>query len=450
MSAVSFEIIFILLLLVANGVFAMSEIALVSARKSRLRQRAESGDARARAALELAESPDRFLSTVQIGITLVGIFAGAFGGATLAAAVAEQVASVAVLAPYSEAIGLGVVVLAITYLSLIIGELVPKRIALNNPETIAALMARPMSLLSRLTAPVVYLLTFSTAVVLKLLRVKPSIEPPVTEEEVRALITQGAEAGVFEHSEREIVESVFRLDDRGVNALMMPRREVVWLNADASAEEIRRTITENQYSRFPVCEGSLDNVVGIVKAKNLLERCLNDEPLDLWRAMTAPLFVPETLTGLEVLELFKNARTHIALVIDEHGGVEGLVTVNDLLEAIIGEMRTGGAEDLTIEREDGSYLLDGALPIDEFADIFNVKSTLENERGGYHTLAGFVLARLGHIPKTADVFEWQKLRFEIVDMDGRRVDKILVSRPETADASNGASHSRQSEPGENQ
>jgi putative hemolysin len=423
MSAISFEIIFILLLLVANGVFAMSEIALVSARKSRLRQRAETGDARARAALALAESPDRFLSTVQIGITLVGIFAGAFGGATLAAAAAAQVAKVAVLAPYSEAIGLGVVVIAITYLSLIIGELVPKRIALNNPETIAAVMARPMSLLSRFTAPVVYLLTFSTAVVLKLLRVKPSIEPPVTEEEIRALITQGAEAGVFEHSEREIVESVFQLDERGVNTLMMPRREVVWLDA----EEIRATINENQYSRFPVCERSLDNVIGVVKAKHLLERCLNDEPLDLRRAATAPLFVPETLTGLEVLELFKKAHTHIALVVDEHGGVEGLVTVNDLLEAIVGEMRIGETEDLTIKRDDGSYLLDGALPIDEFAGIFNVKSTLESERGGYHTLAGFVLARLGHIPKTAAVFEWQNLRFEIVDMDGRRVDKVLVS-----------------------
>jgi putative hemolysin len=434
MSAISFEIIFILLLLVANGVFAMSEIALVSARKSRLRQRAETGDARARAALELAESPDRFLSTVQIGITLVGIFAGAFGGATLAAAVAEQVAGVAVLAPYSEAIGLGVVVIAITYLSLIIGELVPKRIALNNPETIAALMARPMSLLSRLTAPVVYLLTFSTAVVLKLLRVKPSVEPPVTEEEVRALITQGAEAGVFERSEREIVESVLRLDDRGVNFLMTPRREVVWLGADASAEEIRRTITENQYSRFPVCEGSLDNVVGIVKAKNLLERCLNNEPLDLRRAMTAPLFVPETLTALEVLEIFKNAHTHTALVIDEHGGVEGLVTVNDVLEAIVGEMRNGAAEDLTVAREDGSYLLDGALPIDEFAGIFNVESILGDERGNYHTLAGFVLARLGHIPQTGDVFEWQKLRFEIVDMDGRRVDKVLVGAATAATA----------------
>lgn len=335
MVTISFEILFILLLLLANGVFAMSEIALVSARKSRLKQRAEGGDARARAALALADSPDRFLPTVQIGITLVGIFAGAFGGATIAEQLAGQIAVVPALAPYAEGIGLGVVVIAITYFSLIIGELVPKRIALNNPETIAALVARPMNLLARIAAPVVFLLSFSTTVVLKLLRVKPSIEPSVTEEEVRALILQGAEAGIFEHSEREIVESVFRLDDRSVNDLMMQRREVVWLDADASGEEIRRTITENPYSRFPVCEGSLDNVVGVAKAKHLLERCLNGEPLDLRAAMTAPLFVPETQTALQVLELFKNAHTHIALVVDEHGGVEGLVTINDVMEAIV-------------------------------------------------------------------------------------------------------------------
>lgn len=259
----------------------------------------------------------------------------------------------------------------------------------------------------------------------------------VTEEEVRALILQGAEAGVFAHSEREIVESVFRLDDRSVNELMMRRREVVWLDADASGEEIRRTVTENSYSRFPVCEGSLDNVIGIAKAKHLLERCLNNESLDLRAVMTAPLFVPETQTALQVLELFKNAHTHIALVIDEHGGVEGLVTINDVLEAIVGEMQMGGAESLAVMREDGSYLLDGALPIEEFAKIFTINSSLETERGDYHTLAGFVLARCDNIPKTADVFEWRNLRFEIVDMDGRRVDKVLVSHLEVATASNG-------------
>ena len=435
MAAISFEIIFVLLLLVANGVFAMSEIALVSARKSRLRHRADNGDAQALAALELANSPDRFLPTVQIGITLVGIFAGAFGGATIAEQLAERIAVVPALAPYAEGIGLGGVVIAITYFSLIIGELVPKRIALNNPENIAALIARPMRLLSRIAAPVVFLLTFSTTVVLRLLRVKPSTEPSVTEEEVRALILQGAEAGIFEHSEREIVESVFRLDDRSVNALMMPRGKVVWLDAKASIEEIRRTIIENSYSRFPVCEGSLDKVIGIAKAKHLLERCLNNEPLDLRAAMTAPMFVPETRTALQMLQIFKNSRTHIALVIDEHGGVQGLVTMNDVLEAIVGEMQTNGAESLAIMREDGSYLLDGVLSIDEFADIFNIRSSLEMERGDYHTLAGFVLVRCGQIPKTADVFEWQNLRFEIMDMDGRRVDKVLVSRLEVAAAS---------------
>jgi len=428
MSAVSFEIILILLLLMANGVFAMSEIAVVSSRKARLRQRADGGDRGARAALEIAESPDRFLSTVQIGITLVGIFAGAFGGATLAAAVAAQVASVPILAPYSQAVGLGVVVIAITYLSLIVGELVPKRIALNNPERIAALVARPMNLLSRLAAPIVSLLTFSTAIVLKILRVKPSDEPAVTEEEVRAMISHGAEVGIFEPSEHRLVESVFRLDDRSVGALMMPRRDVVWLDADASPEEIRRTISENQYSRFPVAEASLDNVIGVVKAKHLLERSLNNEPLDLRRAMTAPLFVPETRTGLQVLELFKNSHTHIALVINEHGGVEGLITMNDVLEAIVGEMpQTGAADGLIVKREDGSYLLDGGLALDEFARLFELEDALETERGKYHTLAGFALLRFGHIPQTGDFFQWQNLRLEIVDMDRNRIDKVLVS-----------------------
>ncbi|HEX7317463.1 MAG TPA: hemolysin family protein [Pyrinomonadaceae bacterium] len=437
MSAVGFEIIFILLLLVANGVFAMSEMALVSARKARLQQRAGAGDARARAALELANAPDTFLSTVQVGITLVGILAGAFGGSTLAKQLAAQAARVPALAPYGEAIGLGVVVLAITYLSLVVGELAPKRLALNNPEKIASMVARPMRALSRLASPVVRLLSFSTASLLKAFGVTATAEPPVTEEEIRVLIHQGAEAGVFEHSEREIVESVFRLDDRRVTALMTPRLEIVWLDADAPPEAVQLKLAESHYSRFPVARGNLDNVLGIAKAKDLLGRCLAGQTLDLRASSGQPLFVPESQTALQLLELFKNAHTHFALVVDEYGSVQGLVTMHDVLEALVGDMPTAGAAEAhAVERGDGSWLLDGTLLIDEFREIFPVGMLPGEERGGYETLAGFVLTCMGRVPRAADYFEWGGLRFEVVDMDGRRVDKVLV-----APATPGAAHS---------
>ena len=425
-SAVSFEIIFILLLLIANGVFAMSEIALVSARKVRLQQRAGTGDARARAALELANAPETFLSTVQIGITLVGILAGAFGGATLAEQLAAQLARIPALTAYSEAVGFGLVVLIITYLSLVIGELAPKRLALNNPEKIASLVAHSMRRLSRVTSPVVGLLNFSTSLVLKAFGLKAPADPPVTEEEIKVLIHQGAEAGVFEHAERQIVESVFRLDDRRVTALMTPRLEIVWLNTDAPLEDIQSRITESHYSRFPVAHRNLDNVLGIVTAKELLNRCLAREPLDLRSSVSRPLFVPDSQSALQLLELFKKARTHLALVVDEYGQLEGLVTLHDVLESLVGDMHAVGETDpYAVQRGNGSWLLDGSLLIDEFKEIFPVRTLPGEER--YQTLAGFVITRLGRLPRTADSFQWQGLRFEVMDMDGRRVDKVLVT-----------------------
>ena len=436
MSAIGFEILFILLLLVANGVFAMSEIAIVSSRKSRLEQRARAGNVKAQAALELANSPDRFLSTVQIGITLVGILAGAFGGATIAEQLGAQINKIPALAPYGEAIGLVTVVLAITYLSLIIGELVPKRLALNNPEGVASAVARPMRGLSRIASPVVNLLSTSTAVTLKLLRARPSAEPPVTEEEIKVLMEQGAKAGVFEKTESELIASVFRLDDRRVSALMTPRQEIVWLDADATEDAIKRKVMESNYSRFPVAKGSLDDVHGVVKAKDLLGRCLAGEQLELRALIRKPLFVPEGRSALQVLELFKRAHTHIALVIDEYGAVEGLVTMNDVLEAIVGAMpSTGGTEICAVKRDDGSWLLDGAMPIVEFKEIFPALMRGE-DRGRYETLAGFVLTRLGRVPKTADHFEWHGLRFEIVDMDRNRIDKVLVTPAKNTAADN--------------
>ncbi len=427
MSIIVFEVLLIVLLVFANGIFAMSEMAIVSARKARLQQLANDGDAKAQAALELANSPDRFLSTVQIGITLVGILAGAFGGATIAEQIALRVGVVPALAPYGDAIGLGIVVLSITYLSLIFGELVPKRLALNNPERIASIVAKPMNLLSKIASPFVSLLSFSSSVIFKMLGVKTSNEPPITEEEIKVLIEQGTQAGVFKETEQDLVESVFRLADRRVGALMTPRPDIIWIDANAQPAEIRRQMSESHYSRFPICKGAVDNIIGVVKAKDYL--ALSGETTSLQSVLKQPLFVPETTTALQTLESFKSSHTHIALIINEHGAVEGLVTTNDILEAIVGDIAlpAGQAESYAIQREDGSWLLDGALPIEEFKKIFSVAKLPDENKSGYHTLAGFILMFLGRVPTTTDHFEWNGLRFEVMDMDGNRIDKVLVA-----------------------
>jgi putative hemolysin len=431
MTGATIEILFVLLLIIANGIFAMSEIAVVSARRARLQQRAER-DHGARAALELADAPDRFLSTVQIGITLIGILAGAFGGATISEHLAPYIERVPDLARYSEAISLGVVVLAITYLSLVVGELVPKRLGLNNPERIASRIARPMQFLSRLTWPAVRVLSASSNFLLRLLRARPAEEPPITEEEVKLLIDQGTEAGVFEETEHELVDNIFRLADQKIPALMAPRLDIVWLDIEAPIEETRQRIIESPYSRMPVCQGSLDNILGVVKAKDLLSRVLAGEPLDLRAALRQPLYVPETRTALQLLELFKGASTHLAMVVDEHGAIEGLVTMNDVLEAIVGGLPSPGGqiESYAVQRDDGSWLLDGRMSISDFRELFSLDRLPREEDGGYHTLAGFIITYLGRLPSASDHFVWDGLRIEIVDMDRRRVDKVLVSRVE--------------------
>lgn len=417
----------IFLLVFANGIFSMSEMAVVSARKARLQQLANSGDARARAALELANSPDRFLSTVQIGITLVGILAGAFGGATIAEQIGVYVAVIPALEPYGKVLGLGIVVLFITYLSLIFGELVPKRLALNNPERIASFAAQPMHALSRLAAPFVRFLSFSSNAVLRIFGVQPSNDPPVTEEEIKVLIEQGTQAGIFEEAEQDLVESVFRFGDRRVSVLMTPRLDIVWIEAKATDAEIRRKMAQSHFSRFPVCDGKIDNVIGVVKAKEYL--ALPKETASLKTVLKQPLFVPETTKALQALEMFKRSHTHIALIIDEHGALEGLVTTNDVLEAIVGDIALPAdhADLYVVQREDGSWLLDGALPIDEFKEIFSIRQLPAERKSGYQTLAGFVLSHLGRVPAETDNFEWNGLRFEVMDMDGNRVDKVLVA-----------------------
>jgi putative hemolysin len=434
MPPVILEGMVVVLLILVNGIFALSEIAVVSARKTRLRQWADAGNAKARAALELADDPNHFLATIQTGITLVGILAGAFGGATISRDLAFILSDIPWLAPYSYPLSLALVVVVTTYLSLIVGELVPKRLALNNPERMAMAIAAPMQVLSRLAYPAVHLLGVSTEFLLRALGMKPSTEPPVTEEEIRALIEQGTRAGMFEEAEQEMVERVFRLGDRRVSAVMTPRTEIVWLDREASAQEIRRTITESIHSRFLVAEGSLDNVLGVVHAKDLLahilgEQVIGEQVVDLAATIEQPLYVPESMRALRALELFKQSGTHIALVIDEYGGIQGLVTPSDILEAIVGDLPEAGeeVEPLAVQREDGSWLLDGMLPVDEFKDLFDLGELPGEDQGIYQTLAGFVIMQLGRIPVAADHFVWEGLKLEVVDMDGNRVDKVLAT-----------------------
>ena len=428
MSSITFEILIILVLIIANGVFSMSEMAIVSARKVRLHQLANQGDPKAKAALKLAESPNHFLSTVQVGISLIGILTGAFGGATIANRVAVYVKRVPLLAPYSDPLSFGIVVLIITYFSLIVGELVPKRLALNNPERIASIVAIPMQALAAIASPVVYLLSASTDLILRVLGITASTEPQVTEEEIKILIEQGTEAGTFEEAEQDMVERVFRLGDRPVSYLMTPRPDIVWLDLEDSAEENRQKMVDSAYSRYPVCQGGLDNVLGVIPVTDLLARSFRGEPLDLTVGLRQPVFVPESTRGLKVLELFKQTITHMALVVDEYGVIQGLVTLNDIMSEIVGDVPSTDGQDQpqAVQREDGSWLLDGMLPVEDFLELFGMEEWQSEERGSYQTLGGFVITNLGRIPAAADYFEWQSMRIEVMDMDGNRVDKVLV------------------------
>lgn len=422
------ELLFILLLIIANGVFAMSEMAVVSARKVRLRQRAKGGDKRARAALELARTPGRFLSTIQVGISLVAVLTGTLGGATVAGTLAAHLSRIPSLAPYSETISVVIVVLGITYLSLVIGELLPKQIALSNAERIASLIAPPMAVLAKIASPIVYLLNQSTKILMRILRVKPCSDPPVTEEEVRIMIAQGTQVGIFEPIEEEMVAQVFRLSDQRASTLITPRSEIVWLALDDSPEAIRQKIVSSGYSRFPVGRGNLDEVRGLVQARDLLAQSLACESIDLKAVLQPALFVPESIPVFEVLDRFKQTQSQVALVIDEYGILQGLVTLDDILEAIVGDIPDPGEViDLEIvEREDGSWLLDGLVSIDDFIELFQIKTPPDKQDWNCQTLGGLVMMILGHIPSVGERFEWGKLRFEVVDVDGLRVDKVLI------------------------
>ncbi|BAQ66193.1 hemolysin family protein [Geminocystis sp. NIES-3709] len=428
MSSLAVEILMIFLLTFANGIFSGSEMAVVSARKVRLEQLAERGDRNARAALKLANNPNDFLSTVQIGITLIGILSGAVGGATLGQRLKPVFDGIPILQPYSQGISVGIVVTIITYLSLVIGELVPKRVALNAPEQIACFIASPMRFLSRLTTPLVNILGVSTDTLLNLLGIKASDEPDLTEEEIKVLIRQGAESGMFEETEHDMVERVFQLGDRPIKAMMTPRLDVVWLDIESPIQDNLQKVINNSYSRFPVGEGSLDNCIGVIRTRDLLTAQLLGEEIDLRRIMKPPFYVPENARTLTVIEEFKRTGIHIALVTEEYGGIEGLVTLNDLMEAIVGDIPSldHHEEPLMIQREDGSWLLDGGLDINELKDLFDIDSLPDENTNRFHTVGGFMMYCLGHVPQSGEYFEQDGLRFEVVDMDGTRVDKVLV------------------------
>jgi len=418
----------VLLLILLNGLFAMAEIALVSARTARLKALAEAGNPGAQAALELRSDPSRLLATVQIGITVIAVLSGTFGQATLG----ERLQSVleshsGFIGRYAHAISMAIVVIAISYLSLIIGELVPKRIALVSPERIAAVLARLMRAMARAGAPIEWFLSASTDLVLRLLPLRGEHAAPVTDEEISFMLREGAATGHIPQVETEIVEMALRLGDRRANTVMTPRTRIEWLDLDDTEEENRNKIRSSPYSRFPVVQGGSQQVVGIVQAKELLGRCLAGLPLDLRAATRPPLYLPNTVSVLRVLDVFKSSAEPMALIVDEYGDLEGLVTPSDILEALVGDIPgSGDADQRVVRREDGTWLIDGMVGLDELKQVLGL-SHLTGEDADFHTLGGYLMARLNRVPMIADRVAADGYQFEVVDMDGRRVDRVLIS-----------------------
>lgn len=419
------ELLFLLGLVILNGLFSMSEMALVSARRARLQPLADEGNKGAQAAIQLMEHPDRFFSTIQIGITLISVLAGVFGGASLAQPLSNTIrTNIPALARYADALGPALIVGLTTYLSLVIGELVPKRLALQNPERLARTVGIPMKWLSYFASPLVAVLSFSTSLVIRLLGSRPSDEPSVTEVEVLSMIEQGIEGGVFEASEQDMVAGVMQLDVRLVRQIITPRTNIVWFDVDEDIADVRRKMVESTYSAYPVCRDDIDDVIGIVYAKDVAVQLLGGTPLNLESIMKPPLFIPETVSVADVVRQFKQTGMHSALVVGEHGGIEGLVTLTDVVEEIIGDVES--SDPMYTRREDGSYLIDATMPIDRFTELFAALVIPSDESGAYQSAAGFVLTRLGRIPQAGDFFTWHKYRIEVVDMDGVRIDKLLV------------------------
>jgi putative hemolysin len=428
MNSVLLETGIILLLLLGNGVFAMTELAVVSARKSRLKAMAAMGDARAAAALALAEAPNQFLSTVQVGITSVGILAGAFGGATLAGEIGRGLMAIGVPAAYAQAAGVGLVVVAITFCSLILGELVPKRVALSNPEGIARVMAGPMARLAGWASPAVKLLSLATELVLRLLRLQPRPASPVTEEEVRALIREGREAGVFQQTEARMVEGVLALDRLPVREIMTPRAKIIWISMDESHDALWHKIVVSGHSTFPVYQGQRDNVVGLISVKAIYANLAAGLPVKVKDLVTKPLIVPSSLAAISLLDTFKRSGQFHALVADEFGGIVGLVSLHDVMEAVIGDFPSQDArlKPTAKRRDDGSWLVDAMIEIEDFQALLPQFVFPPAGARSYHTFGGYVFERLGRVPAEGDAFEANGYRVEIIDMDRNRVDKVLL------------------------
>ena len=422
------EILILCGLVLLNGLFAMSEIALVTAKKARLIKLAAEGDQGASVALKLGEDPTTFLSTIQIGITSIGILNGIVGEAVLAEPLSQWLHSYGLATSTANITATAAIVVIVTYVSIVVGELVPKRIGQITPEPIARLVARPMQLLALVTRPFVLLLTLSTHGLLHLLGVKQSNQSRVTEEEIHALLEEGSEAGIIEQNEHDMVRNVFRLDERQLGSLMIPRSDVVYLDIQHPQDEDLARLMASEHSRFPVCDGGLNNLLGVMHAKQALAAIVRGETPDFTANLHPCIYVPETLTGMELLAQFRENNMQMAFVIDEYGEIEGIVTLQDMLEALTGEFTPHNAEDAwAIEREDGSWLLDGAIPILEMKDRLELNAVPEEDKGRYHTLSGMVMLLLGRVPGTGDYADWKGWRFEVVDMDEKRIDKVLAS-----------------------
>jgi putative hemolysin len=424
------EVALLIFLILLNGVFAMSEMALAASRKARLQVLVESGDSGARTAMALHDNPTQFLSTVQIGITSIGILNGIVGEAVFSQPLgAWLVHSFHVPEQVAKWGATGLVVLIITFVTIILGELVPKRIGQLYPETVARIVAQPMDWLSTIARPFVRLLSFTTQAILRLLGIKEDSARGVTEEEIAASLEEGLDAGVIEEHEHQMVRNVFRLDDRQIGSMMIPRADIAWLDLNESQAEVLAAITEHEHSRYPVCRGGLDDVLGLISAQHLLTQVARGGQIDLNEGLQPPVFVPETLSGMELLEHFRGSSVQMVFVVDEYGVVQGVITLRDVLEAITGEFVTEESEDAwAVQREDGSWLIDGLIPVPELKDRLELKALPDEDRGRYNTLAGMIMLLLGRLPETADRVDWEGWRFEVVDLDGKRVDKVLVSR----------------------
>lgn len=424
--------IFLLGLIVLNGVFAMSELAIVSANKARLEQDRDNGIQGAKVAIELANDPNRFLSTVQIGITLVGIFAGAFGGSALAEDVSLfLVEQFSISQNLAEQLSLGLIVLITTYLSLVIGELVPKRIALRNPERVSSLVAPPMQMLSQISAPLVWFLSKSTEIIARLLGVQGENSNFITDFEVIAMVREGIVSGEFDYNEHDMVKGALQLDDKRVREIATPRTDITWIDINSTQEDIRKILRETTFSTYIIADESIDNVIGLVRTKDLLTHLVTEDDINLWAILRKPFYVPQTAIALDVLQRFKVSESNCAIVVDEYGSLAGIVTLNDIVEQVLGDIDMQDIE--PIQRTDGSWLIDGQYAISDIPELLENFNLPEDEQSDYHTLAGFVLKRMGRIPQTGETFIWNGYTIEVIDMDGQRIDKILITAKPTKD-----------------